>query len=562
MKKIARLSYVTASLTIFACVAALTAYCLWSLDRGLDLSDESYYLTAAIHPDAVILWATAMHWLTSILWRLSGSLLGFRAIGMAILASSSVVLALGAMRAFERINDRLQLKLQQRLSIAACSLAVAFLYHAFVPFTPSYNLLAVSAVYLALGMIFFTANGHSSALLQLFSGMALGIAFLTKFSSGTIAWVIVCAISILYADSFRKRTLGIAIISAGMAATVAAFILSHTSFAETLSQFRLGARVYMLGANETFPQRLIRYVDETGVFLKLIAYDFTIPLALFGLYLLRPRVWIALAGLAIFGYIVISHDYLLGGMDRYEQQTAPLLVAVVLSVLTMPKKWWKNAKALGLFGTLACLPFGIAIGTFNALHTQILFSLAPWGVLIALLGFGMQASPRYEALLIGVLFIIIVTSQTVTNGLRAPYRQYRPLSEQTEAIDIPPLGTVRIDSESRDSYFKLVQMADRCGIKQRENFLGLYNIPGIALLLQATPLGTPLLQDRLSTEPVLEQLPEQDLKSAVLGIDRDTESYDSGIPKQLAGFPIGYRSCGAVVLPYRKQKVELWIKSD
>jgi len=564
MNNFARLFDAMISVSIFVCAAILSVYCIWSLDRGLDLTDESYYLAAAIHPDAVMLWATAMHWMTSVLWRLSGSLAGFRGIGVAILATSSTVLALGAARAFEQTGKNLKFDSLRLFSIAACSLAGALLYHAFVAFTPSYNLLAVSGIYSAVGLAFFTANNRSSwriLFLQLLAGMALGIAFLAKFSSGTIAWCIVCVISAVYGNSFRGRISAIAIVSAGMAATVVTFIFAHASFGEALSQFKLGALVYMLGANETFPGRLQRYFVETGGFLKLIVSDFGIPLALFGIYAFRPRLWIALASLAIFGYVVVAQGYLLGGMDKFAQQTAPLTVAVVLSLLAAPRRWWKSAKAVCLFAVLALLPFCIAFGTFNALHTQILFSLAPWGVLIGLVGFGtLKTSPRYEALLIAAFFMLPVTSQVVTNGLRAPYRQHRPLSEQTEAIDIPPLGTVRIDRETWDSYVRLNRLADSCGIQPNEMFLGLYNIPGIALLLQAIPIGMPILQDRLSTEPILEHLPAGSLKSAVLGIGRDTESYDSSMPKQLAEFPESYRSCGTVVLPYRKQKVELWIR--
>jgi len=105
-------------------------------------------------------------------------------------------------------------------------------------------------------------------------------------------------------------------------------------------------------------------------------------------------------------------------------------------------------------------------------------------------------------------------------------------------------------------------LTDSCDIKQSEWFLGLYNIPGIALILQAIPIGIPILQDRLSTEAILEYLSPEKIRSAVLGIDRDTESYDSSMPKQLAEFPKAYRSCGTVMLPYQSQKVELWIRSD
>jgi hypothetical protein len=567
MRKFTRLFDVIVTVWILGCVAVLLIYCLWSLDRGLDLTDESYYLAAAINPDAIILWATAMHWFTSGLWQLSGSLAGFRGMGLAILSASSVVLALGTVRAFQMSGIGVVARGLPILLIVACSLAGALLYHAFVPFTPSYNLLAVSGAYMALGLIYLTANIPRSLHLycfQFLSGTALGISFLAKFSSGVIAWSIVCGIAAVLGGSFRERILGIGLITGSMATTIGVTVILHTTFSEALAQFRLGALVYMLGANETFPGRLARYFNETSNFLRLIFTGFAIPLVLFGIYAVRPRFWVALIGLAAFAYVVVSEGYLLGGMDQYERQTAPLVVAVILSLLATARLWMQNVKTICLLGALALLPFCIAIGTYNALHTQILFSLAPWGILVGLLAFGIPTIPgsRHAAMLVCVLFITVVTSQVLTNGFREPYRLYRPLPKQTEAITVPPLGTFRVDRETRDSYIKLTQLADSCGIHQGQSFLGLYNIPGIALILQAVPLGFPLLQDRPSTEQILDHLTPETLRSAVVGIDLDSGSYDPSMPKQLATFPTGYRLCGTVTLLYQKQKVELWVSQD
>ena len=567
MRKFTRLFDAVVTVWILGCVSVLLLYCLWSLDRGLDLTDESYYLTAAIHPDAVILWATVMHWFTSGLLQLSGSLAGFRAIGLAILAISSVVLALGALRAFQMSGIGVVARGLPTLLIVACSLSGALLYHAFVPFTPSYNLLAVSGTYMALGLVCLTASmppGLRLYCCQFLSGIALGIAFLAKFSSGVIAWSIICGISAVLGGSFRQGMLGIGLITGSMAATIGVTVILHTTFSEALAHFRLGALVYMLGANETFPERLVRYLNETCHFLRLIFTDFAIPLLLFGIHPVRPRFWVAPIGLAAFAYVVVTKDYLLGGMDRYGQQTAPLVVAVILSMLVTARLWRQNVKAVCLTAVLALLPFCIAIGTYNALHTQILFSLAPWGLLVGLPAFGIPTilQPRHPAMLLCALFVTIITSQVLSNGFRAPYRLNRPLQEQTEAIAMPPLGTFRVDKETLDSYIKLTQLADSCGIQPGQKFLGLYNIPGIALILQAVPLGFPILQDRPSTEPILDHLTPETLKSAVVGIDLDSGSYDPSMPKQLATFPAGYRLCGTVILPYQQQKVDLWISQD
>ncbi len=120
----------------------------------------------------------------------------------------------------------------------------------------------------------------------------------------------------------------------------------------------------------------------------------------------------------------------------------------------------------------------------------------------------------------------------------------------------------RVERKTRDSYIQLTRLIVSCGIQKEQPFLGLYNIPGIALILDTVPVGFPILQDRSSTEPILDNLPPETLRSAVVGIDRDSESYDPSMPKQLATFPAGFRLCGIVTVPYQGQKVEVWIRSD
>jgi hypothetical protein len=548
---------------IGGCVLILTAYCLWSLNRGLDLTDESYYLAAAIHPEAVRLWATAMHWLTAPLWHISGSLLAFRALGFAILSMSSVVMALGAAHVFQQVHCQEKCRRQQTLLISAGSVTSALLYHSFVPFTPSYNLLAVSGAYLSLGITCFSVNTASSVrlpLMQCLAGIALAIAFLAKFSTGTIAWTFICCLTVACGATFRHRVIGVLCITLAMLATLFVFVICHGSFAETLAQFRQGILVYMLGANETFPARLLRYSRETWAFMAVVGVNFSIPLVFLTAYAFRPRRWLLLTGFAGFVCVVATRGYFLGGMERHEQQAAPLLLIAAFALFAIPRQFWRNAQSRCLLATLALLPFGIAIGSFNPIHVQVLLSLAPWGILVALLASDSQGSnlSRPQGLLLVAIFFTIIAAQTISNGLLAPYRLYLPLTAQNEAMELPELGTVLLDGKTRETYRRLQQLAFACHIQKSAPFVGLYNIPGVALILDAIPVGLPILQDRVSTELVLDQLTEHQLSTAVIAIDRDTESYDSSMPKQLASFPGGYRSCGAVTLPFQDQNVELW----
>ena len=98
-----------------------------------------------------------------------------------------------------------------------------------------------------------------------------------------------CGIAAVLGGSFRQRILGIGLITGSMATTIGVTVILHTTFSEALAQFRLGALVYMLGANETFPDRLARYFNETSNFFRLILTGFAIPLVSFGIHAVQPR---------------------------------------------------------------------------------------------------------------------------------------------------------------------------------------------------------------------------------------------------------------------------------
>lgn len=548
---------------IMACMALLLAYDYWALDRGLDMTDESYYLAAAIHPGEVTLWATAMHWLTAGLWKLCAGLAGFRALGLGILAAASVMLALGAIRAFEVLGLGPSAGFRRRISIVGICLTGALLYSSFVPFTPSYNLLAAAGVYAGIGLALCSsglAAGWRLYLLLIFAGAALGIAFLNKFSAGLIAFVVAAALVAAFRRCAAERILGVAVIALAMAAAIGLAGLGQSSGGQALEQFRVGAEVYMLGANETFSGRLLRYAGEMLDFLEQVLTFFGIPLLLFVLYGIYRRATLATLGIVCYLFVVIAEGYWRGGMDRYESQSVPLFAAVALALLAGAGPWMRCRTAWLLIAVLLGLPYAIAIGSYNPMHVQILFSLAPWGALLGVLAFsgGPPAPARLWTSLPAALFVTLVAAQVVSNGLRAPYRLHRPLQAQTERIDLGEIGSVRVDRETLEAYAAMARLAEQCGIAPGSPFLGLYNIPGVALALRAIPVATPILQDRRSAEAVLDRLGPAITRAAVVGLDPDSGSYDSGLPTQLAGFPFGYRSCGEVVFPYLNQHVRIW----
>ncbi len=167
----------------------LASYCIWSLDRAFEISDESYYLLLAINSSAVKLFVSAQHWVTSGLWSITGSMVGFRAIGLVILLISAAILARGIIHAYVAVSIIDAFLPMELFVIYASTLTGALLYGASINFSPCYNLLATAASYAAIGFVLISVRGDSvwSVKISTFLvGSALGITMLNKFSAGIL----------------------------------------------------------------------------------------------------------------------------------------------------------------------------------------------------------------------------------------------------------------------------------------------------------------------------------------------------------------------------------------
>lgn len=132
------------------CCAGLIAAVIWSSDRGLELTDEAYYLLSAIHPEQVQLYISAQHWVLAPLWAITESLQGFRLTGAALLLGAAVLLALGATRCLALLTGTLPAVFTY-LGVAAAGGVGALLYVVTIAPSPSYNLLASAGAYGAAG---------------------------------------------------------------------------------------------------------------------------------------------------------------------------------------------------------------------------------------------------------------------------------------------------------------------------------------------------------------------------------------------------------------------------
>jgi hypothetical protein len=159
--------------------------------------------------------------------------------------------------------------------------------------------------------------------------------------------------------------------------------------------------------------------------------------------------------------------------------------------------------------------------------------------------------------LIGFCFIVTITLQIVTSCLR-PYHLSLPLTQQNQMATAGNIGKLKVDAGTYKFISDLKAAAMACDIAPGAPFIGLYNVPGVALILQATPMLTPWLNNKAQAEFVLERVRSEGLDSPAVAFQMINNVAFPLLPRQLTAFPLGYRYCGTATYPYLKQNIQIW----
>lgn len=541
----------------------LLAFCIWSLDQGFDITDESYSLLLAIHPKTFKIFVSAAHWITSSLWALTGSLHGFRAIGLGILLLGALILALGAIRASALCDLTITSGYRSRLAVISTTLVAALhweSYGAAVFFTPSYNLLATAASYSAIGFTLLASGrepGWRDWALRLLAGGSLAIVFLSKFPAGINVLALTLVLTATCALRMRERIIGAALTLIGIGAAILLITLSQMTPAVAVENLRLGLSFYGIAVQEPMGVRLMRYVDELFSHWSFTATQFAWPLICFVIYGLFRYRFFAFIGVALLIATITSQGYMLGGWPRLSSQITSLVALLMLFILTTIPVWAHSVKSAVLSASLLVLPYCIAFGTSNSIPPQVLVSLASWGSLFSLLSFG-AAKVKIVPLLLCAIFVVVAAVQVFSSGFFASYHMARSLSEQSQPVRVGALGVIRVDGQIREFVTTLVDTAERCSILPGRAFLGFYNIPGVALVIQGVPVLTPWLVAPEQARSWLKTAPPDTLRSAVVALQLLPDGTAPQIADILPTFPLHYRLCGTATYPYQDQRIQLW----
>ena len=556
-----------ARLAIVLCLLSVTAFCVWALDRGFDITDEAYYLLLALYPDSVRLYLSAQQWVTGGIWQVTGSLVTFRAAGMFLVATGAGVLALGVSCVLTRGGIELASTGRNRQLLFTCSVTSALVYVETINFSPSYNLLASAGAYAAAGMVLLALGGNGANwrwMLLVLAGGALGVELVSKPSAGAATFGVLALWIWIMSPALWRKVAGVALVSTGIVSCVAGLLLTHTTIKAARLDVSEGLALFSLVQSEFVGDRLLRYLVE---YFQHAAHAFKENLLLLVsvvVYLVTRRPIFILMTIAIVLYTLGFSEYHLGYTGKYElhfvSQMELGFVLLVLILLVSFPAWQNSPQFIALLGGLILLPYSVGIGTGNSIFTQVLATLAPWGVAIAAIA-NLRLHRNPDRLLVLALvagFMMSFSLQTVTGVFRAPYHLVYPLILQQHPITIGPLGSVKVDFETHDFVTALERAADRCGILPGSPFLGLYNIPGVALVLQAVPPVTPWLNNLAQAEVVLQRMPPEAVHSSLVGLLLDANGDRPAVPAALGSMEADFRYCGTSTFPLLGQQVQIW----
>jgi hypothetical protein len=353
-------------------------------------------------------------------------------------------------------------------------------------------------------------------------------------------------------------------------------LLVNTTVSDAIQSIMQGMQLFRMVQIESVGARLIRYIVEYWSYILKTFFAFAIPIVAMIFYASTRRVTFAQLGLAalvvtlIFGSLVMGlptfsiknatfDSYLFGGFNRYDVQLVAIFAMLVMALITSIQVWSRKRNTFILTIGLILLPYSVAIGTGNVLFTQVIDSLAPWGTLISVLVIAVHRDSFNKMIvsLIGFCFIGTIALQIFTSCFR-PYHLSSTLAKQDKTVIIGNLGKVKVDVETYRFVTDLNAAAKKCNIEPGAPFIGLYNIPGVALVLQSIPVLTPWLNNREQTEFVIERVSAEELHSAVVAFQMEENGKFPPFPLQFAAFPLGYKYCGNATYPFMQQRIQIW----
>ncbi|HEY0776845.1 MAG TPA: hypothetical protein VGD56_02660 [Gemmatirosa sp.] len=514
-------------------VAAVTAVAFWGRNRGLDLTDEGYYLLglrpAQARVEVVSDWAQVM---VTLAGRRELGLGAWRLVSAAVILASTLMFGAAVARFVRARGLAGPLTARGTLLPAMCALGGLFMYGFFPP-TPSYNTCTLVAVYATAALVLWTVAdprapsraGPGTLAAAVGIGALLVFQFFAK-PPAAVALVIATgafALVVRRPRSWAGVAVWLGAAAAGAAIALAAYFAFVRAPGEYLAQLREQLRV--IAATSHGSGALVAgYVSDSrrlvGLAVRLAPWYLTV--GALGWVATRktagrstPRlVTGALLVCLVLAALWLVHQARSRGLLDPSVRVFERTPLYLCWLLTIPALWLgvyvaRRADAtrssrverdaaswmpdVALFGFLIALPLVAAAGTNNPLYGQAAFHGAAWFAACLLLLERVAGVATLRAVAYGgAAAMLIGTGAELMRGFVVqPYRLGAPRYQQTALLrDVDPaVGRVYVDPVTAPLVDSVARALRGSGFRPRDAILGLYDVPGLVYLLGGTSPG-------------------------------------------------------------------------
>lgn len=572
----------------------MTLICLvWVSVRGLDITDEGYYLTASQYPYEVHAWPNVAHIYANVLFSATNyNVAAFRMAGIALTLVSGIVFSIGFLRAMRLVWPQDVLKnTGTPIALFVC-IGTMLCYTVLI--TPNYNSINAFALTLSSGLVFWLLGLDGNADrwtfygMVFFTGICVGIIFFVKFPTAILLIALYSLLFLVWPDFTRQqRSWVLGGFGIGIGGWLCFHFIMFQSPQEWYNVFSQGIKIF---AGYRPHWLLHHYLQETfkmtiDALYYYWALHVIIPLGFMTIGWLRSRGykvrWLPMA-LVLMVFLAIAWqsyllDYYLNGI-RFARASMRFYAAWLLLLLNalVCSYWYAHGsmkqvdvvalRRKGLFVlALFTLPFIGAMGTSNPITLNMTFNLAPWFGLLALALVLLSVNLFNRNILDAGMLLIggFACSQLVSSGLVSPYHLNAGLLQQTVPTEIGvPATRLKLDPASSEFFVKIRSLAAAHGFKPGDDVLGFFDMPGVIYALGGKAPGIPSMSrswwTKLSNELGLATVKQERLKHAFI-LMSDRNHQDLPDLKALGiEFPQRYVLCGQVTWPRTGEAISLW----
>jgi hypothetical protein len=485
--------------------------------RGLDVSDEGYYLLSASQPSAVMATASDFgFYLRPLLWLSGGSLSRFRVAGVALV----LVACVGAAAAVttKLVGERNVSKPQRVgavLGTTALVSATSLTYYGpWIP-TPSYNLLNLVLMLLVAGCLIVGSHGldrlrraesalHGLEWRELWPLVSLGALLVvgsTIKTSSYLAATLVCAVCIALVAGRHRLRAGCAVLVGGIAGLVVHWGAVAGAPASDLRRLRRGVEALGRLKSHSASQ-----VWENDFLIATVAPWFAalaLGAVLIGVTWRRVLAPVARSSVvlppATLAMVLLWGERPRGGVHLLSDSTGWWWVRMgaitLVSVTALAPRW---SRLLIVGPSVALLGVAASVGSNVGVVRQIGMSagLIGLGVLtqaVTVVAMSSLSHVRSVAVVPAALFFVLASVSSwgvLDDALLDPYRLRGPLAASSQRIELGRFGAVTVTPQVASYIQGLQALSGQLSDDERQCLINLTGgTPIAAVALDARPAG-------------------------------------------------------------------------